>query len=333
MKLIVTIDTEEDEWGNFRSTGHSVKNIANIPELQAIFNRNEIKPTYLVNYAVASQDWAVDILKEVMLDQRCEIGSHCHPWNTPPYEEETSAFNSMLCNLPPILQKEKLSSLTHLIENKFGVKPVSFRSGRWAGSDSVADSLVELGYLVDSSITPYTNWSTYFGPDYSLRSPQMFWLRFGGEVAFERSLLEIPVSVGYLGGNFALKNEIHRVLSRRWIRRTRLIGLLDRLKLLKKVTLSPELSSVEEMISLSETMIDCGFEFLHMYFHSPTLKVGSTSYVKTSAERNVFLRKLESYFSYANFKGFKSISLSEVAIDHKASVVANGYFHDNKYLS
>ena len=59
MKLIVTIDAEEDNWGEYWLAQYSVQNIENIPELQEIFDRFNVKPTYLVNYPVASDPRAI----------------------------------------------------------------------------------------------------------------------------------------------------------------------------------------------------------------------------------------------------------------------------------
>ena len=104
MKLIVTIDTEEDNWGSYNPTGNTVENIGYIRELQELFDKYDVKPTYLLTYPVATDDNSVSLLRGVMERGGCEIGTHCHPWNTPPFKEQTGPKNSMLCNLPSNLQ-------------------------------------------------------------------------------------------------------------------------------------------------------------------------------------------------------------------------------------
>lgn len=82
--LFITIDTEEDEWGNFSNQDPQLRNIYNIPMLQDIFNKYNAVPTYLINYPVATSMDSVKILKNIYDEEKCEIGTHCHPWNTPP---------------------------------------------------------------------------------------------------------------------------------------------------------------------------------------------------------------------------------------------------------
>ena len=55
--LVVTIDVEEDNWGIYRSK-LTVENARKITRLQNLFDRYEIKPTYLVTYQVALRGWA-----------------------------------------------------------------------------------------------------------------------------------------------------------------------------------------------------------------------------------------------------------------------------------
>src|SRR5208337_1476965 len=122
MKLVITIDTEEDNWGVFSPTGHTLKNLDRIPVLQELFDAYNVKPTYLITYPVATDTESITLLREIEKSGRCEIGMHCHPWNTPPFEEIPGDNNSMLCNLPCDLQYKKMSSLTDAIAKNFHIK-------------------------------------------------------------------------------------------------------------------------------------------------------------------------------------------------------------------
>ena len=115
MKLIITIDTEEDDWGRYDPDGHSLKNIQRIPPLQSIFDELGFRPTYLLSYPVATDDGSISILKEMADGKRCEIGTHCHPWNTPPFN---GIPESMICNLPADLQRKKISTLLASIRKR-----------------------------------------------------------------------------------------------------------------------------------------------------------------------------------------------------------------------
>ncbi len=185
MKLIITIDTEEDNWGHYCSTGQTLTNIDRIPQLQSLFDTYNIKPTYLITYPVATDDKSIKLFVEIEKSGRCEIGTHCHPWNTPPFDEELNERNSMLCNLHPDLQYDKIHHLHNTIITNLGVEPTSFRSGRWGYNQGVAESLLKLGYKVDSSITSYTDWRDYHGSDFSDVSPRPF--RFSCKDSFRET--------------------------------------------------------------------------------------------------------------------------------------------------
>jgi hypothetical protein len=313
MKLIITIDTEEDNWGQYAPRGHTLGNIEKIPHLQDIFDSFHAKPTYLVTYPVATDETSISLLREIEKSGRCEIGMHCHPWNTPPFEEDLNEGNSMLCNLPHDLQHKKLSILHNTIRKNFGIDPVSFRSGRWGYDQRVAENLFDLGYKVDTSITPYIDWTNYSGRDFSSVPPQPF--RFSRENAFAETaagqLLEVPATIGYLQRNFARCNKIHKFLSRKPINRLRIIGILHRLHLLNKVWLSPEQSDSKQMIKLTNCLIKKKYKIINLFFHSTALKAGLTDYVRTVSDEKRFIQQIEEFLAFTNRVGVESVRLSD----------------------
>jgi hypothetical protein len=313
MKLVVTIDAEEDNWGDFHPTHYSVDNIERVPELQRMFDRYGIRPTYLVDYPVASNPRSVSILKSVSDKGTCEVGVHCHSWNTPPFEEVSNDQNSMLCNLPADLQFRKLQRLTEIVAANFCIRPVSFRAGRWGLGREMVVFLDKLGYKVDTSITPLTNWTDQHGPDFSgiLLEPYTFdpediFKPFSGG-----RMLEVPASIGFIQTNLQAANTLFEFLRRRPAKWFRIIGLLHKVRLLNKVWLSPELSSSREMIALTERMIRRGTPLANLFFHSPSLQPGKTPYVRTEADRIRFMSTLEEYLAYTNKMGMEPILLSQ----------------------
>jgi len=319
LKLIITIDTEEDNWGNFISKGYTLENLKMIPVLQDLFDKYGVKPTYLITYPVATDESSIKTLKVIHADGRCEIGSHCHPWNTPPFEEETNAHNSMLCNLSADLQYMKLEQLHKVIKKNFGITPLSFRSGRWGYNQDIAKNLYKLGYKIDTSIASYSDWTSYHGPDFSDITPRHF--RFSTEDAFiestEGQLVEVPATVGFLQGNFTLSNFMLKNLQKKPLSYLRCAGILDRLGLLNKVWLSPEVSNSKGMIKLARTMIKMDYPFLNMVFHSTTLKAGLTPFVKTSADEKEFLKRIKDFISFTRAEGIESIKLKETLSEIK----------------
>jgi hypothetical protein len=314
MNLVVTIDTEEDNWGDFKATGQTVENVRRIPDLQPLFDDFDVIPTYLVAYQVAVDETASSILRSILAAGRCEIGAHCHPWNTPPFATSRDAVkDSMLCNLPTDLQREKMRRLHEAIESGFDNQPVSFRCGRWGFGSDVARHLVDLGYRVDSSVTPYMDWTTDCGPDFSTIPPWPF--RFGAEstlrVPLTRPLLEVPVTIGFLQSNFALSNAILRAVQRRPIDRFRLTGVLNHLGAVTKVWLSPEVSTAAEMIALTKRMLRKNYRVLNLTFHSPSLQAGLTPFVRSRSDEDRFFRCLRDYLTFAREAGLNPIKLSD----------------------
>ncbi len=315
MKLSVTIDTEEDSWKPIYNLGSTTcHNIERIPEIQDLFDLAGVEPTYLVTYPVATCHKSISILKEILREGRCEIGTHCHPWNTPPLEEEPNIKNTMLCNLPADLQFKKLSCLHTVIEDNFGIEPIAFRAGRWGFNLAVAENLVKLRYRIDTSVTPFVDWADYYGPDFSLHWPRPF--RFSCHNGLSESiggeLLEVPITIGFRQKNFGTCNRVFKFLQKKYVRKLKLIGLLATLNLLNRTWLSPEESSIGQMKSLTKTMTTNNMPFLNMGFHSSSLKVGLTPFVKTRHDEWQFLQRIKAFLLFVRASGIKPVKLSEI---------------------
>jgi hypothetical protein len=313
VKLVVTIDTEEDNWGSYRPTDCTLKNIEQVPLLQRLFDDFYVTPTYLITYPVATDEKAISILSAISADGRCEIGTHCHPWNTPPFEEDYHRHNSMLCNLPSDLQYRKMSFLHGMIKRHLGIDAVCFRSGRWGFSQEVARNLDRLGYKIDTSVTPYTAWTRDHGPDFTEMSPRPY--KFSSDDIFQESadgrLVEIPATIGFLQSNFTLSNRIHQVVTRSPFNHLRLAGPLYRLNLASKVWLSPEVSNLENMVRLTWRMMENDYPLINMVFHSPSLQAGLTPFVKTKEDEKQFFRNIREYLAFTRHAGIESIKLCD----------------------
>jgi hypothetical protein len=311
MKLIVTIDTEEDSWGYTHRPEYSVENIKQIPFVQQIFDEYGALPTYLITYPVATNEASVALLREIAESGRGEIGTHCHPWSTPPFEEEMTERNSMLCHLPPDLTYRKIETLHNAITKHFPYRPTSFRSGRWGYGPGVAAALDRLGYKVDTSVTALTDWSASKGPDFSHYFPDPYY--FNPE-AIDRAeptgrLLQVPATVGFLQPDFRRANALFTRL--RAFPALHLVGIFDRLGWCNKVTLSPEQSSGEQMIALLRTLIRKKMPLAHLFFHSPTFSPGLTSFVRTEADRVDFFNRIRAVLQFAKEAGLKPLRLSD----------------------
>ena len=319
VKMFITIDTEEDAWDKYSTTHNPVNNIACLPRLQDIFDRYGAVPTYLVNWPVVKNKKANNILHNIFDKGRCEIGTHCHPWNTPPFEEEININNSMICNLPGELIFKKIETLHEAIVDSFKIKPVCFRAGRWGFNPKVARSIQKLGYLVDTSITPFINWADYMGPDFMQASS--FSYRFApNDVLREKAggaLLEVPPTTGFFQKNFRLCRSLKKMTSKALPVALHFPGVLNRAGILNFRWLSPEMSSGSDMIRLSKNFIRIGHRFLNMSFHSSSLLPGKTPFVRNQKQLDQFLNRIKMVLDFASDQNITFSPLHEAVEEIK----------------
>lgn len=320
MKLIITIDVEEDNWGTYDKYNYSVNNIENIPELQCLFDKYGIIPTYLINYPVANNATAIKTFKEILKYDECEIGTHIHPWNTPPFYSQDGEKYSFLCSLPEDVQYNKLRCLHELIKDTLNVSPVSFRSGRWGFNEVVAKNIYKLGYRYDTSITPFTNWTKIGGPDFSNKDFTPFYIfKHQGDNGNESFLLEIPATIGYRGllsRDQKITNRIHDRIHINANKYMKFNYIMRKLNIYEKIWLSPESSTLEEMILLTESIKNISI-FLNVFFHSGSLLAGNTPFVPDDKAQRKFFRKIDLYLQYIRSKNIESIRLSDAGKYYK----------------
>jgi len=283
--LLVTIDTEEEGlWsGTYRSTGNSVENLKGIPWFQELCESLEVFPTYLVDSPVVADPWGSALLKSYQDAGRAEVGAHLHPWCTTPHGEELTRRNSWMVNLPEELQRGKLETLTREITAAMGRSPTSFRAGRYGMGTFAANVLVELGYVVDSSVIPFTDYSDQSGPDFSRARWRPYRVAAKDLLQSDPAgrLLEIPVTVGFNAADFEQTWRRHQRFSEGWAQRLKWNGILDRLGIGKRIKLSPEQSSTREMKSLIRRALSQQADCLVLMFHSSSLVRGLSPYAST----------------------------------------------------
>jgi len=310
--VFVTVDTEEDNWGDYACRRPTVTNLRRLPTLQDMCQRHGAIPTYLVNWPAVTNPDGRAILRELVLQGGSEIGAHCHPWNTPPVSEDIGPRNSLLSNLAGGLVAAKLATLHRAIGESLAVEPVTFRAGRWGLGPEVTSALAQLGYRVDTSVTPFIDWSAEAGPDFS-RAPSWAY-RFDPVAPLiptnSGSMMEIPATVGFWQANQARAARWDRWARTRAPRSLHAVGLLDRLGAVNRRWLSPEVSRAGDMIRLARRLVEVGISHLNVSFHSVTLEPGRTPFVRTDADRVRFLGELETFLAFAREAGFRFSPLS-----------------------
>jgi len=315
--VFITIDTEEDLWGEFRVRDNPVTNVSRLTALQTLFREFGAVPTYLVNWAVVSDDTACGVIHGLADEGDCEIGMHCHPWHTPPFAEPINARNSMLCNLSDELVEQKLTNLHERISRRIGHETTSFRAGRWGMGRNVAVALEKLNYKVDTSISPTIDWTMEGGPDFTSARHDTY--RFVPsdlhEARADGTLLEVPPTIGFLQGNSPVRVAFRSGFSRGRLAKLRLLGVLDRLRVLNHRWLSPEQANSSDMIRLAKGFVSSGHRHLNMSFHSNSLVPGITPFVRDDSGLARFLRDIGGFLEYAAGEGWEFAPLSSAAGD------------------
>jgi hypothetical protein len=295
--LLVGIDTEGDnQWDRAAREHQTFENIYALPALHALFARCRVRPTYLVTHPVATDARSADTLRALRDGGGCEIGAHHHAWETPPFEQEDVALHTYALALPHERFSRQLVSLTDAIEHAVGVRPVSYRSGRFGFSAAHVSALEQQGYLVESSVAPLFYERHKGGPEFVEAPLHPYFLAYDNAVRPGTSqVLELPVSA-------ALHRRLPRWLQHcyaraPWPYTTKRI--LRKIGLARTLWLRPSYSSLDEMKGLARRLAHDGVPFLNLLFHSSEAIVGGSPYNRTQEQLDAFLQRLEAFLTFA----------------------------------
>ena len=296
----VSIDTECDHtlsWAKPKPvTFHSVR-YGLRQKLYPLFRTYGVRPTYLITSEVLEDKESVDALTH--LAGACEFGTHLHPEYVEPYQKHRdpsgTTSEEFLSELPVDVQRAKLGTISQLFREAFGIPPCSFRAGRFGASSTILAALHDLGYEVDSSVTPSIRWTGKNGVlDFS-NAPVQPYFPSSKNLSKQGSLpiLEIPVTIGFL----PLGKWFQRWLRGRWP-----IELPGLRFLCRSVWLRPSRSTVKEMIALIRNLDKvCGEAsplVLNMMFHSMEVIPGASPYSKSEEDVQRFLMRIEQVLKY-----------------------------------
>ncbi len=323
MKFILTIDTEGDnQWDHGKDL--TTENIRYIPRFQELCNKFSVKPVYLVTSEVCNDSFARKIFYDFSHIGLAEIGTHLHSWTTPPFlDRDGFRFNDRqhiyASELPEELLDEKLQYLTAQIESAFGKKPTSFRSGRYGFNEAVARSLIKNDYLIDSSVTPYTDWSTNKGliegrggPNFLERTPEPFLYEHN-----KKYLVEIPVTI--MPTIFPLNR--FRTFAGHYFRN---VDQSLSLRILRQILfrnqplwLRPfDWVGVSLLGKLLNEAAYYDLPYIVMMFHSSELMPGCSMYWKDQEAIEKLYSLLTGFFSMLSQRNIDSITLSEAAREY-----------------
>lgn len=283
------IDTEADnQWSEKARRTLEVRNAERLPALQALLERHGVRPTYLVTYEMATTEASAAVLRDLGRSGRCEIGAHLHPWSSPPLSTQENVGHPFPSQLDTPTLTRQLRELTQVIEERLGVRPTTYRAGRWGLDERALPVLEELGYTVDTSVDPMLNETRKGGPLFagapsSPYRPDYTNLRKPGAAR----ILEVPVSSGTLP-NLGKALETFYV----GLPPLRFRGALKRLGL-KPVWLRPSYNELEDMKAFASGLAQRGASCFNIAFHSSEILPGGSPYSPDQRSIDKLLADLE----------------------------------------
>ncbi|WP_252257438.1 polysaccharide deacetylase family protein [Erythrobacter aurantius] len=303
-RALLTIDTEEEfDWeGPFSRDRHGLKHVEAIPRFQAFCEQIGAHPVYLVDWPIATDARAVEIIGDALRRGKADIGAQLHPWVNPPFEEEVNARNSYAGSLPVELEAAKLSALCEQIDKAFGTAPLIYRAGRYGLGPNSAEILKANGIAIDTSVRSLFDYRAQSGPDYTHHPVTPYW------VDDDRRLLELPVTSVYWGLLRQMGKHIHR--AQRHV--PTMFGGFSRLRLLERIALTPEGVTAEEAIRGIDIALDEQLPVLVLSLHSPTLAPGFTPYTRTEQDVEALYSWLHEIYAYLDGRGVESTTVADI---------------------
>ncbi|MDR3527619.1 MAG: hypothetical protein P4L57_10085 [Rhizomicrobium sp.] len=297
--LCVSIDCECDKgpgWKTRKPLSFAAITAGIGERLQPLFRRYGAKPTYLLSPEVIRDPASVAVLASIA--GQCELGTHLHGEFAEPGAFEPEVTSAFQCHYDRTTEQEKLRGLTALFADAFLTKPRSFRAGRFGIGPHSLGILADLGYTVDSSVTPFKDWAQAGAPEASFRRAptQPYWpvLEKPAQIAaVPGPLLEIPVTIRPAAlGWLPL---VGRHFEPRWLRPTK--------------------GSVEQIVAVAEDEIATSSGrpiVLNCMFHNVEIMPGLSPYAQTEAEADAILGRLEGLLAFAARHGIATVGLGDV---------------------
>lgn len=299
--LCVSIDCECDKGPGWKT--QKPLSFAGIGEgigarLHPLFRRYDAKPTYLLSPEVLRDEASVALLAS--LENECELGTHLHGEFVGPGAFEPDVTAAFQCNYDQATEREKLRELTALFNTAFKTNPRSFRAGRFGIGRHSLGLLADLGYAVDSSVTPFKDWGKAGAVEAAFRRAptQPYWPVLGqpAKVAAEPgALLEVPVTIRPAALGFL--PFLGQMVEPRWLRPTK--GTVESLVAVAKDEIAANRGKKRPVI-------------LNCMFHNVEIVEGLSPYAHSRAEADAILARLEGLLAFAQSQSIAVIGLGDV---------------------
>jgi len=304
-RFTVFVDTEEEfDWtAPLARTGHTLASVTALPEAHRRFADHGVPLTYMVDYPIATDARAGDILRGLLADGVSMVGAQLHAWVNPPFDEPLTAANSYAGNLPEATEAAKLDTLTAAIEAAFGRRPVAYRAGRYGIGPATLRLLATRGYRLDSSMRARYRYGVDGGPDFGAIGNAAFRCGPGGGPG--GAIVELPLTTVFTGalrrGGGRLYDALGKVPKGR--------GLAARMGLVSRVALTPEDMPLADALEAIAVAAGEGVRVLNFAFHSPSLAPGHTPYVRDAADLARFHGWWQAVLAELDRRGIRPASL------------------------
>jgi len=317
--LAITVDVECDADGGATWQYSNPLTFTGVTDavahkLQPLFNRYGAKPTYLIGNVVLEDPTSVETLATLTGDY--ELGTHLHGDFIGPHETSISPAGAKTvdnqCQYADAIELAKMQSITELFERRFQQRPVSFRAGRFSAGARTIRILEELGYEVDTSVTPHLKWIDS-GRNLDFRSaPEQPYYPAPTNILQPGTarVLEVPVTITprLYAGIFAFIDRLVKLPGAgnsrfysthvyRWLRPTYFDGP----------------AMIDIMKSYRANYQSTGRVIYTMMFHNIEAQPDVNPCNKTPVQCHLFLNRIETVLKYCVDNEIKMVSLSDIA--------------------
>jgi hypothetical protein len=297
--LCISIDCECDKgpgWRTHRPLKFDGVHVGIAGRLHPLFRRFGAKPTYLLSPELLRDATCAERLASL---DGCELGTHLHGELAEPHAFEPEVTAALQRDYPPEVERAKLSWLTEAFRSAFGRSARSFRAGRFAIGPATLGILADLGYAVDSSVTPHVDWSN-LSPGLSfLDAPAQPYHPDPSAPSRRGSspILEVPVTIR--PGLFSRIPLAGRFVPARWLRPTK-TGTRE------MIGIAREAIAAARVVSPGSTVV------LNAMFHNVEVVAGASPYAATEADATRIVERLSGLLDFARREEIATVTLADV---------------------
>lgn len=195
---------------------------------------------------------------------------------------------------------QKLKNLTEKFKDIFGKLPTSFRAGRYATREETYKHLIDLGYKIDSSITPGLKWTNNNNNiDYSKKNNDIFIFNYNN-----KKMLCCPISIQRKYKNL---NFIYNLYNKKKLNNIIFNKIFS--KMLGYNWLRPAYNKNYNLINYIKKYDQENYILL---MHSNEITINTSPYTVNKYSQNKLLQSLEDLFIYISSNKFNSLKLNDL---------------------